>query len=214
MKKVLASLALAALLSGCAVTKDWSATGGSRADGVVRLSYEASEMETVQLNESQAVRLAAQRCRTWGYSGAEAFGGVTRQCNKFGGFSGCAQWMVTKEFQCTGTGTGADGYTTGRTTAPSPFPAQNGSLPPTRSVQEDSRTVVSANTLTSSAGPELQEAESARIALASAGCQATKLPLRFKQQHNTNFYEARCTDGRLVHALCTFGDCRLRTRED
>jgi len=30
----------ALLLAGCATTKDWSATGGSQADGTVRLSYE------------------------------------------------------------------------------------------------------------------------------------------------------------------------------
>ena len=60
MKGTMLVFGLAMVLSGCAVTKDWSATGGSRADGVVRLSYELGELETVQLNESQAVRLAAQ----------------------------------------------------------------------------------------------------------------------------------------------------------
>src|SRR5574337_1042175 len=69
-----------ALISGCAVTKEWSATGGSRSDGVVRLSYEVAEMEKPQLSEQQAIRLASQRCRTWGYTGAEAFGGATRKC--------------------------------------------------------------------------------------------------------------------------------------
>lgn len=96
-----------AVISGCAVMKQWSATGGSRSDGVVRLSYETGEMEVPQLSEQQAIRLAAQRCRAWGYSGAEAFGGVTRQCNAGGGFSGCARWTVTKEYQCTGTGSQA-----------------------------------------------------------------------------------------------------------
>ena len=95
-----------ALLSGCVTTKDWSATGGSRSDGVVRLSYEVGEFQKAQLNEQQAINLATQRCKTWGYTGAEAFGGVTRQCNVPGGFGGCTQWMVTKEFQCTGTGAG------------------------------------------------------------------------------------------------------------
>lgn len=106
MKKILMATAFAAaFLTGCAVQKDWSATGGSRADGVVRLSYEVAEMEKPQLSESQAVNLATQRCKTWGYTGAEAFGGTTRQCNKAGGFGGCSQFVVTKEYQCTGTGT-------------------------------------------------------------------------------------------------------------
>lgn len=193
MKGTMLVFGLAMMLSGCAVTKDWSATGGSRADGVVRLSYELGELETVQLNESQAVRLAAQRCKTWGYSGAEAFGGTTRQCNKLGGFSGCAQWMVTKEFQCTGTGD--DAPRTGRSPTAAPFPMQ--------------KDVAEGSVL-----PDDKEAANAQLALANAGCHATRLPFKFKQQHNTNYYEARCSDGRLVHTVCTFGDCRLRTRDD
>lgn len=104
MKAIFVAI-IAVLLGGCAVTKDWSATGGSRSDGVVRLSYEVSEFEQAQLNEQQGINLATQRCKTWGYTGAEAFGGVTRQCNARGGFGGCASWVVTKEYQCLGTGT-------------------------------------------------------------------------------------------------------------
>lgn len=89
------------LISGCAVTKDWVATGGSRSDGVVRLSFEHGSLESPTTNDQQAVSLAAQRCKTWGYQGAEAFGGVTRQCNMRSGF-GCDRWLITKEFQCTG----------------------------------------------------------------------------------------------------------------
>ena len=105
--KVLVASALAALiLTGCVTTKDWSATGGSRSDGVVRLSFEMGDFEKPQLSDQQAIDLATQRCKTWGYTGAEAFGGVTRQCVIPGGLGGCARWMVTKEFQCTGTGAG------------------------------------------------------------------------------------------------------------
>jgi hypothetical protein len=92
------------IVSACAVTKDWAATGGSRADGVVRLSYEYGEFEQPQASEDQAITIASQRCKTWGYEGAEAFGGVTRQCNQSGGMGGCARWLVTKEYQCIGTG--------------------------------------------------------------------------------------------------------------
>ena len=93
-------------LSGCATSKQWAATGGSRADGTVRLSYEVGSMEVPQTNDMQGQQIAAARCKTWGYTGAEAFGGVTRQCNAPSGF-GCDRWIVTKEFQCTGTGTHA-----------------------------------------------------------------------------------------------------------
>lgn len=106
MKAVITLLAIAVLLTGCATAKNWSATGGSRADGVVRLSYEVGAFEKPMLNESEAVSLATSRCQTWGYSGAEAFGGVTRVCNMpGGGFGGCQGWLITKEFQCTGNAT-------------------------------------------------------------------------------------------------------------
>lgn len=102
MKFAVIACAAAIALTGCVTTKDWAATGGSRADGVVRLSYEVSALQTAKLDEQQAVNIATQRCKTWGYSGAEAFGGVIRQCNAPGGFGGCSQFLVTKEFQCTG----------------------------------------------------------------------------------------------------------------
>lgn len=100
--KLLVSLAcVAVVLSGCAVSKQWEATGGSKADGVVRLSYEVGSMQTAKLNEQQGIDLATRRCKTWGYTGAEAFGGATRRCNAGSGF-GCDQWVITKEYQCTG----------------------------------------------------------------------------------------------------------------
>jgi len=92
------------LVSGCAVQKDWVATGGSRADATVRLSYEYGAFESPQVSDAQADMLAAQRCKTWGYEGAEPFGGITQVCNLPDGLGGCNRWLVTKEFQCMGTG--------------------------------------------------------------------------------------------------------------
>jgi hypothetical protein len=105
MKTVILATSIAALLVGCATAKPWSATGGSRADATVRLSYEYGPFEKPQTNESEAVNLAIARCKTWGYTGAEAFGGSTQQCSMPGGMGGCNRWTVTKEYQCTGTGT-------------------------------------------------------------------------------------------------------------
>jgi hypothetical protein len=103
VKKYLA-IGLVFALAGCATVKTWQATGGSRSDGTVRLSYEYGMFEQPQLDEGQALALARQRCAVWGYSGAEAFGGVTQVCNAMTN-SGCASYLVTKEFQCLGTGT-------------------------------------------------------------------------------------------------------------
>ena len=88
-------------LNGCATTKEWAATGGSRSDGVVKLSYEYGLFEAPRVNAEQGLQLARSRCSAWGYSGAEAFGGTTRVCND-SDYSGCNQWLVTAEYQCTG----------------------------------------------------------------------------------------------------------------
>lgn len=95
-------------LAACATSKSWVATGGSRADATVRLAYTYGPMEAAQVDEAQAQTLAERRCAVWGYSGAEPFGGNTTTCSMptgglFGG--GCAEFMVTREYQCTGTGT-------------------------------------------------------------------------------------------------------------
>lgn len=103
MKIVLVAAIAAMSLVGCASTKTWSATGGSRADATVRLSYEYGQFEKPQTSETEALNLAISRCKTWGYTGAEAFGGVTQQCSLPSGM-GCARFVVTKEFQCTGVG--------------------------------------------------------------------------------------------------------------
>lgn len=101
MKSVVFVLVLTVFLSGCATQKDWVATGGSRSDGIVKLSFEEASLERAELNEQQGIDMAKKRCLSWGYSGAEAFGGVTRTCNLANGY-GCLQWFVTKEYQCTG----------------------------------------------------------------------------------------------------------------
>lgn len=92
------------MLSGCTAQKHWSATGGSRSDATVRLSYEYKGYESPVTSASEAISLARSRCRTWGYSSAEAFGGSTQTCSQAGGLNGCVMWVVTKEFQCTGDG--------------------------------------------------------------------------------------------------------------
>jgi hypothetical protein len=91
-------------LAGCSTVSQMTATGGSRADGIVRLSYEAGRFDKVRLDEADGLRTAQARCRTWGYKDAEAFGGTTRQCQAISMY-GCGRWLVTKEYQCIGAGT-------------------------------------------------------------------------------------------------------------
>ncbi|KID56861.1 hypothetical protein JF50_13265 [Pseudoalteromonas luteoviolacea] len=102
MKKALMVSLVALFATGCMSTqKDWSATGGSKSDGTVKLSYQYGLFESPTVNEEQAIRLASKRCQAWGYSSAEAFGGITKNCNSPSA-NGCNSWLVTKEYQCTG----------------------------------------------------------------------------------------------------------------
>ena len=94
-------VASALALNGCATPIDWVATGGSRSDGTVRLGYSYGGFEVPQVNEQQAINLANRKCTSWGYTSAEAFGGVLKTCTASNGY-GCVAWNVQTEFQCTG----------------------------------------------------------------------------------------------------------------
>ncbi|MBM4197876.1 MAG: hypothetical protein FJ197_12460 [Gammaproteobacteria bacterium] len=88
-------------LAGCATVKVPVPTGGSRADGTVQLSYEVGGFEKPVVDWNQALGTAEDRCRAWGYHGAQPFGGTTSQCQATNQY-GCVQWLVTASYQCTG----------------------------------------------------------------------------------------------------------------
>jgi hypothetical protein len=98
---LLSSCLLAGIfLQGCATQKELVPTGGSRADGIVKLSYEYGLFEAPTIDVQQGVISAQQRCSSWGYKKAEAFGGSTKACINSSD-SGCNRWLVTIEYQCT-----------------------------------------------------------------------------------------------------------------
>jgi hypothetical protein len=86
---------------GVLLNKQLIPTGGSRTDGTVRLSYEYGAFEIPKLDGQQGMSAAQQRCVAWGYTGAEPFGGSTNTCTRPSN-SGCMGWLVTVEYQCTG----------------------------------------------------------------------------------------------------------------
>lgn len=90
-------------LSACQSTPpQWSAVGGSRADGVIRLAYEQGEFSSQIPSSQQASQIATSRCKAWGYHAASPFGGKSRKCIATGGvFSQCAIWEISAEYQCT-----------------------------------------------------------------------------------------------------------------
>lgn len=98
---LLVSLCIGVLI-GCATPKEWIPYSGSKSDGVVKLAYEFGIFESPVIEEGQAQRVASQRCRAWGYSAAEPFGGVVRQCLATNQQGGCIRVRVSADFQCTG----------------------------------------------------------------------------------------------------------------
>lgn len=101
MRTRVLAIAIALSLSGCAVQKQLVPTGGSRSDGTVELSFTHTKFEKPQVDGAQGLRAASERCAAWGYQGAEAFGGHKQICQSQDMY-GCNQWLVTKQYQCTG----------------------------------------------------------------------------------------------------------------
>ncbi len=101
MKLVFAALLATAALSGCAVQATMVPTGGSRADGTVKLSYDYGSMQIPKVDQEQGLAAAKARCAAWGYTGVEPFGGSTQTCVNQS-LGGCNTFRVTVEYQCTG----------------------------------------------------------------------------------------------------------------
>ncbi|WP_252089258.1 YecR family lipoprotein [Pseudomonas sp. MWU13-3659] len=100
MKTTLATLTLAALvLTGCATPKQWEATGGSKNDGLVQVSYEQGQFENGQSDAAQGLQVATARCKTWGYRNAEITGSEKSICRTMGQFN-CLQTTVTQDYLC------------------------------------------------------------------------------------------------------------------
>ena len=78
-----------------------TATGGSRGDGFIEMSYEYGGFEKPVVLWGQALITASTRCQAWGYKSAEAFGGVLSTCLERNQY-GCMRYFVTKKYQCLG----------------------------------------------------------------------------------------------------------------
>ncbi len=103
MTRALRNLALLvpafSLLGACATTEHWSASGGDREIGIVKVSYEHGDAAEPDLSAAQADQMADNRCKTWGYRDAELIPGLLRSCTNPEG-NRCELWKVTREYQC------------------------------------------------------------------------------------------------------------------
>jgi len=90
-------------IAGCATEKVWEVSGGSRADGTVKLSYEYRLLQKPKANTYQGDDLATTKCQSWGYAGARAFGKPVEQCKDRSSDDGsCISWVVTAYYECLG----------------------------------------------------------------------------------------------------------------
>ena len=92
------------VLGGCATPMNHVATGGSRSDGTVKLSYQLIPIFGFQkpvVDAQQGIELAKAQCAAWDYTGAEPFGGEVPKCAFYNQY-GCVQFLVTAEYRCLG----------------------------------------------------------------------------------------------------------------
>ncbi len=87
-------------LSGCATVIVPQATGGSRSDGTVELSYQYGGFQVPDIQWDEALTQAIKRCQSWDYRSAEPFGGQISKCQASNDY-GCTSWVVTVPYQCT-----------------------------------------------------------------------------------------------------------------
>lgn len=99
--KILILSLLTLELGACASTQQWSAAGGDREHGLVRLSYQYPEFHQPTMSDAQATAMALSRCNSWGYRQVEPIDGQVRQCANVDD-GNCNLWTVTREFQCSG----------------------------------------------------------------------------------------------------------------
>ncbi|MDO4433656.1 MAG: YecR family lipoprotein [Alysiella sp.] len=79
----------------------WKTAGGSRAEGMIKLAYDAEARQINTPSDScQGLALARKRCVSWGYQGAEAFDYVAKTCLAYLGRN-CVHYRVEQEYQCT-----------------------------------------------------------------------------------------------------------------
>jgi len=88
------------VISGCSTTP-LQPTGGSKADGIVEMSSFRGKFSKPEIDTDAALKTAEARCKAWGYESATPFSGVISRCNQHGTM-GCAEWVDTIRFQCTG----------------------------------------------------------------------------------------------------------------
>lgn len=94
------------LLAGCVqpLNPTFYATDGSKADATITMAYGPLNMMNERVDaaklEAEGDQVALEKCSSWGYSKAEAFGGVREVCSLVGGYGSCLRANQVIEYQC------------------------------------------------------------------------------------------------------------------
>ena len=89
------------IISACATDNKFRPTGASRADGIVQLSYDYVLSDRPVLDWVSAQNTAEERCASWGYAGAQKFGGGRQICLTQDIFGRCKSFHVNVAYHCT-----------------------------------------------------------------------------------------------------------------
>lgn len=101
MKLIFVFVSLSFFVAGCATPVSLTATGGSKADGVVELSYDYGNFQVPVIDEEQALSVALKRCKAWGYKNAEPFEGAVTSCASRDLLTtSCIAVRGTRTYQC------------------------------------------------------------------------------------------------------------------
>lgn len=94
------------IVIGCAkpVHKDWAAFRGSKGDGTVTMGLSWNpQTEILEHSFASALEIATEKCRSWGYESAEAFGAIVENCTQMTYTNWgpiCNQMRAEAMFQC------------------------------------------------------------------------------------------------------------------
>ncbi len=101
--RVSSSLLLFCLLGACATqapTLKPHESGGSKADGIVTLSSTRLIYNPVEPDWHSSVKLADNRCHSWGHRGPAYFAGDQIACEVYDFHGRCARSTVTRFYSC------------------------------------------------------------------------------------------------------------------
>ena len=89
-----------ALLTACSTPKTPVTSGGSKADGLIVMSFESDLFEAPVVDWNTTKKTALKSCQAWGYRKTTAFGAIETRCVSRNGFGDCITNRTERTYQC------------------------------------------------------------------------------------------------------------------